>query len=29
MSEAAKAFAHHDAAEVIGRTLLEIADEHV
>ncbi len=29
MSAAAKAFARHDAAEVIGRTLLEIADEHV
>lgn len=29
MSVAAKAFARHDAAEVIARTLLEIADEHV
>ncbi len=29
MSTAAKAFARHDAAEVIANTLLEIADEHV
>jgi UDP-N-acetylglucosamine--N-acetylmuramyl-(pentapeptide) pyrophosphoryl-undecaprenol N-acetylglucosamine transferase len=29
MSAAAKAFARHDAADVIARTLLEIAQEHV
>lgn len=29
MSEAARAFARQDAAEIIARTLLEIADEHV